>query len=206
MPPTNAPLRKGRPVFGSMREFQSDPLQFFSECQRELGDTVAINVGPVKGVLLFHPDSIRQVLHTDAKIFSKKTRGPETIRSVVGEGLLTAHGDRWFRMRRVAQPAFASNELQSMVPSMDACAVEMLDRWQRSFEHGEAFDLEAEMLTLARKVVSRSLLGIDIDTLDERVPQALEDLMRLVNARIRRFVNLPLSVPTAESESYTKRS
>ena len=51
--------------------FRRNPLGSFTELARTYGDVASVKLGPVRIVLLSHPDHIRDVLVTRAAEFSK---------------------------------------------------------------------------------------------------------------------------------------
>ena len=53
---------KGRFFFGSAADFKRDQLGFYESCAREYGDFVQTRLGPVRMLLIYHPDAIEELL------------------------------------------------------------------------------------------------------------------------------------------------
>src|SRR5688572_3059855 len=98
-----------------------DPLGFFTGLARRYGDAVHVRMAGEHVVLLSHPDDIRDVLVTNQRSFIKG-RGLERARRLLGEGLLTSEGAAHLRQRRLIQPAFHRERLESYAESMTAFA------------------------------------------------------------------------------------
>lgn len=62
---------RGHWLLGSAREFTRDQLGFYVRCAREYGDVVPVRLGPRRGLLIYHPDAIEEVLVTRARDFMK---------------------------------------------------------------------------------------------------------------------------------------
>ena len=80
------------PLLGSLREFRRDQLGFYTRCAREHGDVVPVRFGPTRGLLIYHPDAIEDVLVTRSRDFTK-TRGIRMLRALIGDGLVLSEGD-----------------------------------------------------------------------------------------------------------------
>ncbi len=96
----------GLPVLGNIREFMRNPLKFFERCAREYGDLVSIQFGGIPGVLVVHPDMIREVMVTQHKSMIKG-RGTKRLEPLLGNSLLVAEHEDHKRLRRLSQPSFS---------------------------------------------------------------------------------------------------
>ena len=56
---------------GNLDQYRRDPLGFLTECARRYGDFVPLRFGPIRAVLLNHPDLIEEVLVTKNRHFVK---------------------------------------------------------------------------------------------------------------------------------------
>jgi cytochrome P450 len=78
--------------------------------------------------LATEPDLIEQVLVTDAKQYIKHF-GARAFKPVLGNGLVTSEGAFWLRQRKLIQPAFSKDRVQSYAAAMIELTNEMLDSW-----------------------------------------------------------------------------
>src|SRR2546428_13876271 len=101
------PGPKGTPIMGVMREFNRDSLGFIERAQRDYGDIVWMRFLYVPALFLYHPNEIEYVLATNAKNFIKSmSLRSNFFQRLVGNALLTSHGDEWKRQRRLTSLAF----------------------------------------------------------------------------------------------------
>ena len=69
-------------------------------------------IGPMPIIALAHPESIKEVVsHKPPKHYLYRTM----LGAWLGDGLLLANGDKWFRHRRMLTPAFHYNILNSFM-------------------------------------------------------------------------------------------
>src|SRR5215218_10348103 len=133
------PGPRGRLLGGHVHEFQNF-LAFLPRCAREFGDIVSFRFGPRRLVLVSHPDLIERVLLTDARCYRKHS-GQRLLRSLLGDGLVTAEGDVWLRNRRLAQPPFLKHRVADYAPVM----TEQAERHVADWRPGQERELQAEM-------------------------------------------------------------
>jgi hypothetical protein len=95
------PGPRGHPILGSIREIQRDNVQAFMDAWREYGDIVHFR-GPLTINLLVHPHYVEQVLRDNVANYPRPEFVTDKLKSIVGEGLVAAEGDRWANARRRA--------------------------------------------------------------------------------------------------------
>jgi cytochrome P450 len=159
---------KGSLILGNASDIVRDPLAFFARC-RACGDVVRIRLGPLVAYLLNHPDDIEYVLRTNHRNFIKD-RSTRMLSSFLGQGLLTSDGDTWRTERRLAQPAFQTDQLRKYTPLMVAAAQRQLARWRPH----QLRDIHRDMMHLTLDVVAEALLGSRLTGVAERIGRALD--------------------------------
>ena len=116
-PPGPPPSLRTLLIYGPGR----DPLAFFTNLARTYGDIVHVRMGGEHVFLLNDPQLIRDVLVTRQRMFMKG-RGLERAKRLIGEGLLTSEGAAHVRQRRLIQPAFHRDRVESYAGAMTGCA------------------------------------------------------------------------------------
>src|SRR5678809_200644 len=109
------PGPRGHWLLGSLREASADRLASFRLANR-------------RGILLSHPDDIERVLVTENRRFEKNF-ALRLLRPLLGNGLILAEGDAWLRQRRLIQPAFSKQQIESYAPAMVEATRGMLAGW-----------------------------------------------------------------------------
>lgn len=185
------PGPQGKLFTGNLKEFHKDILGFYTRLARDYGDCVRFRLAFRKMVLINHPDLIEQVLVSRAKSFGKLTYVLKLIQPLLGNGLLTSDGDFWLRQRRLIQPIFQKQQLNTYADPIVQLTRQTISTWQDQQQK----DMYREMLLLTRNVTAKILfdanLGDDVD-----IGSSLEVVMHNFLNRWGSFLPLPSYFPT----------
>jgi cytochrome P450 len=151
--------------------FRRSLLEMLQQLAREYGDVAFFRIGPLKFVLLSHPDYVEDVLVTRAHLFHKG-RALERARRLLGNGLLTSEGGFHLRQRRLVQPSFHKARIAGYARTMISRAERTSERWQ----DGESLDIVSEMNRLMLTIVGDTLFGTDVEGDADVVRLALVDM------------------------------
>jgi cytochrome P450 len=174
----------------SLGPLNDNPLEYFSKLAREYGDVAGIRVLNFKTIFINHPDTIEEVLVTNARKYTKG-RVLRANRHVFGEGLLTSEGEFWLRQRRLAQPAFHRARIASYAATMVEYTQRMLEDWRG----GEERDAHQVMMRLTLQIVGKTLFDADVERHAQDVGKSLELLLE-IGANFRRTIFVPHWLPT----------
>src|ERR1044071_423323 len=163
--------------------FRRDPLGFLSRIARRYGDVVRFRIGPQRAYLLNHPDHVRDILVTSHERFHKG-RALQRAKRLLGEGLLTSEEEFHRRQRRLAQPAFHRQRINSYGSVMAEYAERAGERWR----DGTTLDVSAQMMRLTLTVVGKTLFDADVESDADEVGEALTEVMELFD-----FLMIPFS-------------
>lgn len=167
------PGPRGRFLLGSLQEVNRDPLAAITRWARTYGDIVHFKLLNFNVFLLAHPDLVEQVLITQNRNF-RKSRDYSGLVPVLGRGLLTSEGDFWMRQRRLMQPAFYHDRVQSYAAIMTGYTEQMLETWR----DGETRDIHEDMMALTLRIVVKALFGADVRDEAPAIGEALTDVLR----------------------------
>jgi cytochrome P450 len=176
---------------GSVRQFSARRLDFFTDVARAYGDLASFRFGPKRIILASHPDLIEQVLVTDAKYYIKHF-GARMYTPVLGNGLVTSEGEFWLRQRRLSQPAFLKQRVNSYAPLM----AELTDRMLNAWKPGTPIDVHFEFSTLTSVIALKTLFDLDDPGDRERFTDSLRTAFALMSDRFRSLFRLPNWFPT----------
>ena len=169
------PGPKGSPIMGVMRDFNRDQLGFIERTRDEYGDIVWMRFLYVPALFLYHPDEIEYVLVTNPKNFIKSmSLRSNFFRRLVGNGLLTSHGEEWKRARRLSQPAFH----RERVASYGQVMVDYTNRLTAKWQDGEDRDIHRDMMRLTLEIVVRCLFSADVSSEVDEVGATLKELVK----------------------------
>jgi cytochrome P450 len=185
------PGPKGTIIGGNIRQFRAGLLNFLLDTAREYGSLASFRIGPKHVFLASGPDLIEQVLVTDAKHYIKHF-GARAFKPVLGNGLVTSEGAFWLRQRKLIQPAFSKDRVQSYAAAMIELTNEMLDSWA----DGKSVQIDREFEALTSKIALKTLFDLDDPGDRERFSDTLRIAFDLMNERLRRMIKIPLWMPT----------
>ena len=182
-------------LLGNLAALRADPLDLFLQTAIAHGGLARIRVAHLSAYVVSEPELIKQILVGRMRRYAKGV-SYESLRHLLGDGLLVAEGELWRRQRRLTQPAFHKKALEAKLPTLAECVERTCRRFDAHVERGEAFDLVAEMMRLALDVVGATLMGAEIadaiDTIEEVTGEASGWVYRHMQAPIK----LPPWVPT----------
>src|SRR5438309_3343574 len=180
-PPGPGGFALGLPLGGG----RTDAATFLLDAAVRYGDVVRLRLPSGTGYLLSHPDAIKRVLVTENRNFVK-SRALQRSKRILGNGLLTSEGDLHLRQRRLAQPAFHRERIESYAATMAARAERAADRWMS----GVAIDVGDQMMRLTLGIVGETLFGADVEADADDVGRALSALQALLPLSLAPFSEL----------------
>ena len=112
----------------------------------------------------------------------------------LGEGLLIAGGDKWFRNRRLLTPAFHHGILKGYVPVYNDCLSVLLKKWSHSASEGEPVKLFESLSAMSLDIIMQCAFSFkgDCQTAEERYlyVQVCCDLVHHISDRIVNPLNM----------------
>jgi cytochrome P450 len=190
------------PVLGHLYAMRTRPLATLTAALRTCGDVGTMWFPGHSGHLLMHPDHVRAVLVDHAKDVSKDTPGFDALRLLLGNGLVTSDGSFWLRQRRIAQPAFHKSRIFALGTRMVALTERTSEEWSRAAREGSTVDVARSMMRLTLRIISDTMLALDVDRDADDVGRAIELLLHELNERIVRPFLPPLDWPTPRNKRF----
>lgn len=171
-PALSAPA--GNLITGNLTEFSRDPLGFVTQCSRGYGDIVPMRFLHRRNYLFLNPRDIETILgpcyRDTIKTIGLRT---PTMRLLLGNGLVTSEGDFWARQRRLEQPAFHRQRIDSYAKTMVTLTERMLTGWS----DGEVRDLHQDMMRLTLEIAAKTLFNADAGPDADEAGAALQVMM-----------------------------
>lgn len=172
--------------------FANDPLGFVTRIAREYGAIASCQMGPVRAVFVNHPDLIREVLSTRARLFRKHQRLVEALRQVDGDGLALTEGDLWLRQRRLLQPAFGPKRMGRYAEAIVERTGRFIDRWQP----GQTVNMVNEMTHLTLEIIASVFYDTELTGKAARLGEAVRVLSLTLYEEASSPIRLPEWLPT----------
>lgn len=139
--------------------FAVDSPEFYRENARRYGDVVSFRTpNGFRQFQFNHPDAIADVLVRDAEhhlrgVVLRRARG------ILGDGLLTSEDPLHLRQRRLAAPAFHRGRIAGYGREIVRLTGDATAGWAS----GKTVEVHAAMVRLTLRIISRCLLGCDVD-------------------------------------------
>src|SRR4029079_18787509 len=204
--PTPGTPERARPARPPWRDFGKLMSAFNSDILgglpmlRGYGDFVRTRL-PLHIYFVSDPRAIEEILVKKADSFRKDRTAPLLSR-VVGNGLLVNEGESWRRQRRLVQPAFHHQQLQSYAALMTGA----LERARAGWRGGEVRDVHADMMGVTLNIVAEALFGADVSAaagdIGHIIGELMEDFGKIVGISAR--FQPPMWVPTPSNRRLRK--
>ncbi|XP_073135851.1 cytochrome P450 CYP749A22-like isoform X2 [Henckelia pumila] len=107
-------------------------------------------------LFISEPELVKEILMNKEGFFPKMDMEGYA-KKLLGEALITNEGEKWERIRKLANHTFHSESLKSMVPEMSSSVSTMLEKWKHY--DGEEIDVFKEFGLLTTEVISRTAFG-----------------------------------------------
>ncbi|OMO93582.1 Cytochrome P450 [Corchorus capsularis] len=142
--------------------------------------------GTIPELYITEPELVKELLKSNdgSGAFPKRTSRErkkieeDFVFKLIGDGLVTAEGQKWAKQRKLANYAFHGESLKNMTPAMIASVETMLERWKQ-FE-GKEIEVFQEFRLLTSEVISRTAFGSSYLE-GEKIFDMLRKLAVLVN-------------------------
>ncbi len=179
-------------------QYLNDPLEFLVENADPPVNRVALSDQTY--VIVTDPDAIYDVAVRKPDVFPKPEFMQKQLYDILGDGLVMNTGDNWQRQRQRLQPAFFRGALPSYLETTAAVTDEYL-----SSDHADGtVNLQAEMMRVAVRIISRAMLGTEItDDKADAIYDAINVAGDHLTPSLLRAV-LPDWVPTPHNVRYRR--
>jgi cytochrome P450 len=179
-----APGPHGQFLLGSIRDFQSDPLNFIQQVASEYGPVARFRLANVVFNLVSHPDGIQQVLQSNNHNYIKGEFF-DPVRQMAGDGLFASEGAHWLRQRRLMQPAFHRQRIAGFADIMVRQTEGMLERWETLADTGEPVDVSQAFTELTMRIIAETMFSVQLAEDVHRISEALTLLLADLDYRFQ---------------------
>jgi cytochrome P450 len=187
------PQSKGLPLLGNAPYFLNDLLFYPETLRKELGNTFQMSIPKYDPIFTFDTDVIQHIMEKNYTNYVKSA-DYDTLKIMLGKGLLTNEGDDWKLRRKAIQPIMFGEVMSFFIDTMEKHTATLVAEWAKS-QDPVAINRPLKRLTL--NIATESFFGKSVDALDIDVVHAI-DKLNYIGATIMRFPRnqIPLWVPT----------
>ncbi|XP_021825119.1 cytochrome P450 CYP749A22-like [Prunus avium] len=113
--------------------------------------------GPQPVLVITDPELCKEILNNKHRAYPKSNPSAFVMK-LLGDGLVTRkEGEKWAKLRKLANHAFHGESLKSQIHAMIASAETMLERWEN--HEGKEIEAFEEFRLLTSDVISRTAFG-----------------------------------------------
>ncbi|PIA26893.1 hypothetical protein AQUCO_08600043v1 [Aquilegia coerulea] len=133
-------------------------MPFVDQTVQKFGKLSLIWLGPIPRLLVMDPEMIRDILSNKFGHYGKTRTNP--LGRFLVTGVISYEGEKWVKHRRIINPAFHLEKLKMMLPAINTCCNEMIDKWQKLIS-SESCEVNAwpDLQNLTADVISRTAFG-----------------------------------------------
>ncbi|KAE8680558.1 Cytochrome P450 [Hibiscus syriacus] len=107
-------------------------------------------------LVITEPELAKEILKNSEKAFLKRKLNAFDSK-ILGEGLVMAEGEKWVKLRRLANYVFHGESIKNMSPAVISSVETMLEKWK--VEEGREIEVFHEFRLLTSEVISRTAFG-----------------------------------------------
>ncbi|KAI3867385.1 hypothetical protein MKX03_036512 [Papaver bracteatum] len=129
---------------------------FQHSCIKDYGKNFLCWIGSKPRLFITEVQLVKEILNNKDGAYPKwKAEGYR--KKLLGDGLVTAEGNKWVRQRKLANHAFHAEGFKGMVPAMIASVEIMVKKW-KDYE-GKEIEVFNEFRIMTSEVISRTAFG-----------------------------------------------
>lgn len=194
--PEGAPLRTlddlpgpdGLPVLGNALQLPSASLHRVLEgWAGRFGPLYTIRLGPRRAVVTADAALAQHVLRERPDTFSRITNIEAIARELGMNGLFSAEGEHWRRLRRLWIAALNAAQIRTYFPRLTEVTGRLRKRWLRAAATATPIDAQADLMRYTVDVSVLFALGHDANTLEQEGDVIQHQLHQVMSAAGRRF-------------------
>jgi cytochrome P450 len=190
-------------IFSTWRKLVKQPLNFLLEIHKNYPSIAHIKVFNRKLVLLTDPTLIRFVLQTNQKQYTKGSQY-KFLKLILGNGLVTSEGDLWKRQRKLIQPAFHKQYINTLFDDMLFCTNIMMKEWDEYVKTEKELYLSDEMMKVTLRIISKTMLSTDVNSEAETIRTSLVFIGSQIAQKAMKPIQLPMWFPTNDNVEFLK--
>ncbi|XP_030480085.2 cytochrome P450 CYP749A22 [Cannabis sativa] len=107
-------------------------------------------------LVILEPELVKEILINKEGAYIKQNWSLY-VKKILGDGLAMSQGEKWTKMRKLANFAFHGESLKGMTPAMIASVETMLEKW--NCDEGKEIEVYEEFRLLTAEVISRTAFG-----------------------------------------------
>jgi cytochrome P450 len=168
----------------SVFEFCRAPQSFLLNLALTQGPNARFRLNNETFAILGDPHAVHAVFTGSMEDFEKGELF-DFIEAVFGQSVFTADGPQWKEFHEVLTPLFSRSRIDALAPVVRSVVEHHIEQWTRLSETGEPIELLTSAKRLAFDVVARGLIGIENESVRDRLFAVLHRADRIEAVRLK---------------------
>ncbi|XP_012855254.1 PREDICTED: cytochrome P450 CYP749A22-like isoform X1 [Erythranthe guttata] len=106
-------------------------------------------------LVITEPELVKEVLNKSESY--SRTDPDKYMRKIIGDGIVASEGEKWVKLRKLANQAFHAENLKNMVPAMVESVEMMMKKWRE--EKTREVDISKEFTFMTSEMISKTAFG-----------------------------------------------
>lgn len=197
------PSPPGHWFWGHAKQILKDPIGYVRMISLGYGSLARIRVLRRSLCITADVECARQIFLTGSEDF-EKGRNYKNMSLLIGNGLIVSEGEFWKRQRRLAQPGFHKEKINSFLQIFIDSAKDLDKKWE-GYRPDDVFQVSSEMSELTLRIIGLTLFGIDLFKHAATIPADVKELIRFLNLRNYAIPKFPMNWPIKAHKEFYER-
>lgn len=150
--------------FGNMKEMKEGVHEKLEKWRKQYGKTFGYFEGPKPILVTSDVEILKHVLISDFARFNNRKDFPLHDDHDKFEGMFTAKGQQWKRLRSISSPSFSTKRMKEMSPLINDSISQLMECFELRHKEGNSFDIYGDFQKLTLSAIAASAFGIEINT------------------------------------------
>jgi cytochrome P450 len=134
---------------------------------KRYGPMLYVRIGAFPLLVVSDHELIASLLRDRPDTFRRASRLQEIMFEMgIEDGVLVAEGANWAKQRRMVMASFAPGQVRNYLPSLLTVAARLRTRFEQAAQHGQAIDLQADLMRFTVDAISGLAFGMDVNTIE----------------------------------------
>ena len=157
---------------------------------------------PISQVSILNPIYVGRVMEENQKNY-KKSKLYKPFRTLLGEGMVTAHGDKWKRQRRMVSPTLNQRNVLNLLGIIEKNTLDLVSKWNTKLEPSPT-EISADVMALTLDIFCEIFFGKALKEQGTVLGNELVSCFEVNTNKAMNPLSSPYFVPTKENRNYKK--
>ncbi|MEM7116297.1 MAG: cytochrome P450 [Chloroflexota bacterium] len=175
-----------------LRHLMTDRLGFLERHHKQMGAILHFQALGTDMFVVSEPTLIRELLIKHGPQMQRDALSTLIFKRMTGDSVFTTEGEMWQRQRKMMQPAFHAQRIQSYAETMALYTREMLATWSK----GKTVAIDKAFAELTLRIMAKTMLGVDLQSQVTKIGRHMNRLVSVAEQQLQAGYLPPVWLPT----------